>query len=620
MRERRPRQNSGFQSNNSGGKQRQSPFARRPFLSEETNDEQRSPFAPRPFTSVETDDDQSLTEVTPNWSALFETDNFDFGPPVYPDYNQASYQPTESLLTPNQNVVDTETSTSPELQAELTASLGEQTDTDTSQQDLENQIMVLKNRVEAEEALLTELLADMDITQTGSLQRRHDHISTLESTYDEYIALLMEAGYEEKAFNAHERIQTIEHVTLFEQDSQASLPETLDLAEVQNQILDEETAILEYRVSPRESYMWLITQDSFETYELPGEKSDSAEDTNHSNFVQSANGYTQAITGAALSFNLDETVSEHRREALETRFQRLERQRQTSGAETSRMLQIPELVKKLEDFSRIVVIPDGVLQHLPFSSLPIEPESPLDEGEMLIDRYEVVHLPSASSLLLSREELEQQEIVADVDQAKTIIFGISDFDQTDESDETYDWADLPGVTTEMQYLETAIPGEKTIVENAEVTLETIQDLVAGKYEIVHFSTHGAIGKLILSDGQESFDVTTEQIAAIDNMSIELLVLALCDSGMGHDDDGNLAIGRAFLSKQNISNIVTTLWDVDDRVTAEFTKYFYEKMYVDNLSAAKALRAAQLEMRDNNYAHPYYWSGFRFEGDWAEDKD
>jgi hypothetical protein len=43
----------------------------------------------------------------------------------------------------------------------------------------------------------------------------------------------------------------------------------LTLAEIQRQVLDEETLLLEYAFGEEESYLWLISQRSLNTYKLP---------------------------------------------------------------------------------------------------------------------------------------------------------------------------------------------------------------------------------------------------------------------------------------------------------------------------------------------------------------
>src|SRR5215475_1939499 len=46
-------------------------------------------------------------------------------------------------------------------------------------------------------------------------------------------------------------------------------PQPLGLAEIQQQALDEDTLLLEYALGKQHSYLWLVSQRSIDSYELP---------------------------------------------------------------------------------------------------------------------------------------------------------------------------------------------------------------------------------------------------------------------------------------------------------------------------------------------------------------
>ena len=64
-------------------------------------------------------------------------------------------------------------------------------------------------------------------------------------------------------------------------------------------------------------------------------------------------------------------------------------------------------------------------------------------------------------------------------------------------------------------------------------------------------------------------------------------------------------------------VVSTLWGVDDAVTATLMSRFYERLLGPRpLPPAAALRAAQLDVRAQpRWRHPYYWAAFQLQGDW-----
>jgi CHAT domain-containing protein len=98
---------------------------------------------------------------------------------------------------------------------------------------------------------------------------------------------------------------------------------------------------------------------------------------------------------------------------------------------------------------------------------------------------------------------------------------------------------------------------------------------------------------------------------------ELVVLSACVTALGKKQDGEGLIGvtRGFMYA-GASGVVASLWQVDDRATAELMKHFYANMLQRGLGPAAALRAAQNEIRSQpQWSSPYYWAGFTFQGDY-----
>jgi CHAT domain-containing protein len=63
-------------------------------------------------------------------------------------------------------------------------------------------------------------------------------------------------------------------------------------------------------------------------------------------------------------------------------------------------------------------------------------------------------------------------------------------------------------------------------------------------------------------------------------------------------------------------VVVSLWSVDDEATSQLMVKFYKKMLQDGLKPAAALRAAQIEMwQQQRWQAPYYWAAFTLQGEW-----
>ncbi len=61
-------------------------------------------------------------------------------------------------------------------------------------------------------------------------------------------------------------------------------------------------------------------------------------------------------------------------------------------------------------------------------------------------------------------------------------------------------------------------------------------------------------------------------------------------------------------------LLVSLWDVDDKVTAELMLRFYRKHLTEKKNISDALREAKLEiMLDKRWKSPYYWAAFTLRG-------
>ncbi|HCA96544.1 MAG TPA: hypothetical protein DEP38_18550, partial [Cyanobacteria bacterium UBA9226] len=114
-------------------------------------------------------------------------------------------------------------------------------------------------------------------------------------------------------------------------------PQPLNLEQIQQQVLDDDTILLEYSLGKDRSYLWAVTKNSIDSYELP-KQSD--------------------IETAAQTF----------RESLTSSGAKLE-----TGIPLSQILLAP--VANQIGNKRLLIVGDGVLQYIPFAALPI-PTSP----------------------------------------------------------------------------------------------------------------------------------------------------------------------------------------------------------------------------------------------------
>ena len=95
-------------------------------------------------------------------------------------------------------------------------------------------------------------------------------------------------------------------------------------------------------------------------------------------------------------------------------------------------------------------------------------------------------------------------------------------------------------------------------------------------------------------------------------SASLVTLSGCGTGLSNVVAGDELLGliRGFLYA-GATSVVLSLWDVNDRTTADLMKSFYRSL-AGGATKGQSLRSAMLSVRDE-HPHPYYWAPFLLMG-------
>lgn len=114
----------------------------------------------------------------------------------------------------------------------------------------------------------------------------------------------------------------------------------------------------------------------------------------------------------------------------------------------------------------------------------------------------------------------------------------------------------------------------------------------------------------LPDGVLGGVLRASDIASMDLRHTGLAVLSACKTAQGRvTAEGIYGLQRAF-KKAGVGSIVMSLWNVSDKVTAEFMTAFYERL-VDRATGGdrrKAFEQAREAVR-SKHPEPYYWAAF-----------
>jgi CHAT domain-containing protein/Tfp pilus assembly protein PilF len=426
-------------------------------------------------------------------------------------------------------------------------------------------------------------------------------------------------------------------------------PHHASVAEIQKQISDPGTVLLEYQLGEERSYLWLVSSTTFVSYELPtrGE-------------IEQAARQAYALLTARVQ----------RRVQADKEYE--------SAAAALSYLLLRKVGSQL-GHQRLVIVADGALNYIPFSALPAPLDRALDATgsqtekrsfvPLLVD-HEVVQLPSASVLgLLRRETASRQIATQQVFVVADPVFSAQDprvkqsvrpqgssstaqnqvqiahdrasviteieasqlARSAEDAGVTRGGNSLPrleGTRAEGQTIAALAPAQSKLVLDFGANRTTVTNTDLTQYRYVHFATHGLLDTqypelsgLVLSMVNERGEPVNGFLRLQDifnlNLPVELVVLSACQTGIGKAvrGEGLLGLTRGFMYAGS-PRVVVSLWKVDDAATAELMKRFYEGMLRQNLRPAAALRAAQLVMwQESEWRAPYYWAAFVLQGEW-----
>jgi CHAT domain-containing protein/tetratricopeptide (TPR) repeat protein len=430
-----------------------------------------------------------------------------------------------------------------------------------------------------------------------------------------------------EAISAEIRDVTREH-DLVEAQMRAARPRSaafqqaqpLTLAEIQQQVLDDRTILLEYHFGAERSHLWAVSRESVKVYDLP----------KASEIETIARRWHDLLSAGPAAGGEDEA--------------------RTQAAALSAMLIAPA-ADQLRD-RRLLIVADGALQYIPFAALP----SPGKADTPLVVDHEVVSVPSASFVAVLRRHLAGRA------PAKKTLAVLADpvFDSGDERvasgggkvaaavlaatdppahDLTRAARDvglrggaisrLPFTRREAKAILSLVPaGQRMEALDFAASQETASSPELAQYRYVHFATHGfadsahpELSGIVLSlvdrEGRErSGFLPASQVFNL-KIPADLVVLSGCRTALGKEirGEGLLGLTRAFMSA-GAARVVASLWKVDDAATAELMKSMYERILHDGERPAQALRSAQVAMwRDRRWSAPYFWAAFVIQGEW-----
>ena len=100
-----------------------------------------------------------------------------------------------------------------------------------------------------------------------------------------------------------------------------------------------------------------------------------------------------------------------------------------------------------------------------------------------------------------------------------------------------------------------------------------------------------------------------------SLHARLLVLSACQTGVSAGTIADVPPGDDWVGLvegflyAGASNVLATLWPVEDRATARFMERFYRELAAGRTDAEALAQAQRAAVRDQRSGHPFFWAGF-----------
>ena len=283
---------------------------------------------------------------------------------------------------------------------------------------------------------------------------------------------------------------------------------------------------------------------------------------------------------------------------------------------------------------RLIVVPDGILQLLPFDVLRDS------AGSLLVETHTISYAPASTVLTVLRKANNTQEphhmflgvgdvpyrnqgnVSSKIDKPSAakqrLLRGFSDALGTP-------LYDLPKTREEILELRKILGNDAVLLLGSDATETAFKSEPLEDFRIIHLAAHGFAdiqfperSGLVLGVDSNSHDDGLLQVREIIRLrfNADLVTLSACNTGVGklQGEEGVTNLVEAFLVS-GAKAVVASLWSADDTYTLALMERFYTHLE-EGQDKAAALRQAKLDVlaKYGRQVPPYYWGAFVLVGD------
>ncbi len=368
--------------------------------------------------------------------------------------------------------------------------------------------------------------------------------------------------------------------------------QTIPVSEIQNDLLKGDEAFVEYFVGDDHIFVFVITTDSFAMEYIPK--------------LFPLEAWVEEFRNSIIFYNpLREDIA-----YLNQKYVNL-------ANELYELLFVP--VSQLLAGKKLIIVPGGMLGHLPFEALLTaapEKNNTFQSFPYLINKYSISYSYSAL--------LHKEMSLGGINKPGKQFLGFAP-----RFDTILAASPAGSRTYELGALEYNIPEVKAIAElmdgsqflDSMATENRFLD-TASHFQIIHLATHGKSNDqssdysfLAFYEIKDSIENELLYVKDLYNLDLQadMVVLSACETGVGEllRGEGIISLARGFFYA-GAKSIITTLWSIDDKPTAEIMEIFYKNLKKGD-TKDHALRSAKLSYIQKQHSdmrcHPRFWAGF-----------
>lgn len=264
-------------------------------------------------------------------------------------------------------------------------------------------------------------------------------------------------------------------------------------------------------------------------------------------------------------------------------------------------------VKNVSSFTNVIIVPDGILNFIPFDALLTEATSSTSYTAMpfMVKNHRLAYNTSALFYLHNKPYIFHNSALG--------VFPV--FEDSNQK--------LTHSVTEAESIDDEV-NAKFLMYNAAKKQEVLEQAL--NYSILHLSTHANGGSFTIPAHIDFIDAKLylNELYSL-NLNNDLVVLSACETGVGmlQKGEGSMNLARGF-KYAGVDNIIFSLWKINDLSTTQLMSSFYRHLSQTE-SAFRANHKSKLDyLNDSNISNikksPYYWSAFVYYGDLTVEKE